>query len=222
MINPYELTQKVKKIICQDTQRKYYRFRATKFYGGCATADCLGCNLRCAYCWAQKKVWNPKIYGNFYNPTEVSEKLLQFHQPLVRISGGEPTICRNHLIEVINLIPKHILFILETNGILLDEDYIKQLSNFGNLYIRVSLKGVDQKSFEKITGAKGIFFEKQLGTLRLLNKYHINNRAAILADLFTEKEIQKLNIPHLEYEALINYPFVSKALKKRGISIPNK
>jgi len=222
MIDPEELTEKVKKIVCQDTQRKYYRFRATKFYGGCATADCLGCNLRCAYCWAQKKVWKPKDYGSFYQPTEVSENLLKFNQLVVRISGGEPTICRNHLIEVIKLIPKNILFILETNGILLNEDYIKLLSNFENLFVRVSLKGVDQKSFEKITGAKGIFFEKQLGTLQLLNKYHIKNRAAILADLFTEQEIQKLNISNLEYEALINYPFVSKALKKRGISIPNK
>ncbi|TFF97895.1 MAG: radical SAM protein, partial [Promethearchaeota archaeon] len=121
MINPEKLAEDVSKIVCRENQRKYYRFRKTNFYGGCATADCLGCNLRCAYCWSQKKVWEPRKYGNFYDPKQVVQKLLAYEQPTVRISGGEPTICMNHLLKVISLIPDNILFILETNAILLDE-----------------------------------------------------------------------------------------------------
>ncbi len=69
---------------------------------------------------------------------------------LVRVSGGEPTICKKHLLELINSIPENKLFILETNGVLLNEDYIEELSNFKNTYVRVSLKGVDEKIFEQL------------------------------------------------------------------------
>ena len=72
MIDPIELSIQVRNQVSKNDKRKYYRFRKTRFYGGCATADCLGCNLRCAYCWGQKKVWNPNKYGEFYYPMDVS------------------------------------------------------------------------------------------------------------------------------------------------------
>jgi len=217
MINPLDLTEKVERYVCKDHLRKYYRFRKTRFYGGCATADCLGCNLRCIYCWAQKKVWNPKKFGQFYHPQQISQKLLQFNQSSVRISGGEPTLCKSHLLKVIELIPKEILFILETDGILLDQSYVEQLSKYNNIYVRVSLKGVNEDSFQKITSANGKFFQKQLKALNLLEKYNINHRAAIIPDLFEKKDINKLKIPNLEFESLIEYPFVKKALKDKMI-----
>ena len=217
MINPIKLTEIVKKKVCRNSLKRYYRFRKSRFYGGCATADCLGCNLRCAYCWAQKKVWNSEKYGKYYTPIEVSEKLINMNLPLVRVSGGEPTICKTHLINLISLIPENKLFILETNGILLDEDYIKELSKFRNIYVRVSLKGFDEKTFQQITGANGNFFKNQLNALEMLKKYGIEHRAAILFDLFTEEQIKSLRILNIEYETLIKYPFVIKSLKKRGI-----
>jgi len=215
--NSKKLTKQVKTIVCKGAQRKYYRFRKTNFYGGCATADCLGCNLRCAYCWGQKKVWKPTKFGAFYNPKKVADKLISFNQPTLRISGGEPTICKEHLIDVINRIPETKSFILETNGILLDQSYIKQLTPFKNLYVRVSLKGIDEESFSKITGAKGMFFNYQLRALKLLKEYQIPHRAAIIKDLFLEKEIHQLDIPNIEYESLIEYPFVVNALNKKKI-----
>ncbi|MFX1408783.1 MAG: radical SAM protein [Promethearchaeota archaeon] len=219
MIDPIKLTGSIKKAVCKNNSRKFYRFRKTQFYGGCATADCLGCNLRCVYCWAQKKIWNPEKFGNFYSPREINEKLMKMDLSLVRISGGEPTICKKNLFQLITLIPNDKIYILETNGILLNEDYIKELCNFKNIYVRVSLKGIDEKSFEKITGAEGKYFKNQLDALNLLKKYKIKHRAAILIDLFTDKQIRSLGIPDLEYETLIRYPFVIKNLKKRGIEI---
>lgn len=219
MVDPVKLTKIVETKVCRSNSKKYYRFRKTAFYGGCATADCLGCNLRCAYCWAQKKVWTPEKFGKFYTPKEVGEKLIKMNYALVRVSGGEPTICKKHLFELISLIPENKLFILETNGILLNEDYIEGLSNFKNIYVRISLKGVDEKTFEQITGADGKFFKNQLNALELLKKYGIKYKAAILVDLFTENQINNLGIPNLEYETLIKYPFVMKRLRKKGINL---
>ncbi len=219
MIHPFKLSIKIEKEVSKNALKKYYRFRKTQFYGGCATADCLGCNLRCAYCWAQKKVWKPERYGQFYTAQEVAKRLISMNLPLVRVSGGEPTIFKEHLLTLLVLIPERITFILETNGILLDKEYVKELSKFENIYVRVSLKGVDEETFEKITGAEGKFFLNQLHTLELLKKYGIRHRTAILYDLFTDSQIRNLDIPNIEYETLIRYPFVLNNLNKRGISI---
>lgn len=219
MIDPIEFSNKVKSQVCSNDKRKYYRFRKTRFYGGCATADCLGCNLRCIYCWAQKKVWNPDKFGEFFNPKEVNNKLLRMKQPIVRVSGGEPTICKSHLMNLISLIPEDLLFILETNGILIDDEFAKELSQFQNIYVRVSLKGTDEKTFEKITGADGKFFRYQINALKILNKYKIKNRAALVPELFTIEQIKNLGIPNLEFEELITYPFVIKNLEKKGIML---
>ena len=219
MVDPLKLAQTVENQVCKNDSKKYYRFRKTQFYGGCATADCLGCNLRCVYCWAQKKVWHPQKFGKYYSPKSVSERLLTMNQPLVRVSGGEPTIGKDHLLKLLSFIPENILFILETNGILLDEAYIKELSKFKNLYVRVSLKGVDEQTFEQNTGADGRFFNNQLKALELLKKYKIRHRAAIVFNIYTEEQISRLGIPHLEHESLIKYDFVMKNLNKKEIRV---
>jgi uncharacterized Fe-S cluster-containing radical SAM superfamily protein len=141
--------------------------------------------------------------------------------PLLRVSGGEPTIGKQHLLELLSCIPEDKWFILETNGLLLDEKYVQDLSRFKNLHVRVSLKGIDEVTFAQITGAEGRFFQNQLAALDLLKKYGIQYRAALCIDLFTNKQIQKLGIPNLEPEFLIRYPFVMKGLEKRGIQLVN-
>ncbi|MFX0106202.1 MAG: radical SAM protein [Candidatus Hodarchaeota archaeon] len=219
MVDPVKLAHTIESQVCKNELKKYYRFRKTQFYGGCATADCLGCNLRCAYCWAQKKVWRPQKFGKYFTPKTVSEKLLNMNLSLIRISGGEPTIGKTHLLKLLSYIPENVLFILETNGILLNEDYIKELNNFNNLYVRVSLKGVDKMTFEQITGADGKFFHFQLRALELLKKYGIRYGVAILFNIFTKEQIRNLGIPDLEYESLIKYPFIMKNLKKNGITV---
>lgn len=219
MIDPLIFSKEVERLVSKNNSRKYYRFRKTRFYGGCATADCLGCNLRCAYCWAQKQVWNAKAKYKLYSPIEISARLTSMKQTLVRISGGEPTICKDNLIQTIRRIPKDATFILETNGILLNESYVEDLSVFKNLFVRISLKGVDYSSFEKITGAQGFFFENQLNALKLLKRYGIKHRAAIIPDFFSEDQISNLGIKDLEFESLIVYPFVKKSLRERGFTL---
>lgn len=76
MYNPLELTKKVEKIVVKDDQKKYYQFRPTRFYGGIATADTVGCNLRCKFCWSVKSVLHAQHTGQFYTPEEVAERLL--------------------------------------------------------------------------------------------------------------------------------------------------
>ncbi|MEM5773079.1 MAG: radical SAM protein [Candidatus Aenigmatarchaeota archaeon] len=210
------------------TFRKYYRFRPAKFYGGIASADCVGCNLRCVYCWSNDLAREGKI-GKFYSPEEVASKLKEIAKKFgfkqARITGNEPTISREHLISVLEEIPKNLTFILETNGILLgaDESYVKDLKKFENLYVRISLKGCDEVDFSRLTGAKPEEFKLQLQALEYCLANDIPCHPAILIDLVDKNKISSLkkklreiddSLPEkIEFESLIVYPHVSKRLK---------
>jgi uncharacterized Fe-S cluster-containing radical SAM superfamily protein len=190
MYDPIELSKKIEKIVVENNLKKYYRFRPTGFYGGIATADTVGCNLRCKFCWSSNSVWNARSTGEFYSSEEVADKLQSiadkkgYHQ--LRISGGEPTIGKQHLIEVLENIKTKYLFILETNGILLgyDKKYIEDLSVFENLHVRVCLKGADSEEFSLFTGAKK-GFEYQIKTLQYLREKQMNFNIALVS---THKE----------------------------------
>src|SRR5512137_740174 len=143
MYDPITLSKKIESIVIKGNSKKYYRFRPTGFYGGIATADTVGCNLRCKFCWSINSVWNANNTGEFYTAKEVADILQRiaetkrYHQ--IRISGGEPTIGKHHLIEVLERINPTTVFILETNGILLgyEKHYVEDLSGFKNLHVRV-------------------------------------------------------------------------------------
>jgi uncharacterized Fe-S cluster-containing radical SAM superfamily protein len=42
-IDPIALAEEAGKIVGSGEKRKYYRFRPAFYYGGIATADCVGC-----------------------------------------------------------------------------------------------------------------------------------------------------------------------------------
>ena len=228
MYNPIELTKKTEDIVIKGDFKKYYRFRATRFYGGISTADTVGCNLRCKFCWSGNSVWNSKNTGEFYSPEYVADNLEKiaikkgFKQ--LRISGGEPTIGKNHLLSVLSNINNKFLFILETNGILLgyEKTYVKNLKKFKNLHVRVCLKGCSPKEFSFLTGAKE-GFEYQIKAIENLIDENISYNIAVVSlkkgsSVVLEQEYN-INIEQtmIETEEIILYPKVKKRLEKEGI-----
>jgi len=228
MYNPIELSKKTEKIVSNGDLKKYYRFRPTGFYGGIATADTVGCNLRCAFCWSGNSVWNANNTGEFYSSKEIAENLqeiaLKKGYRQLRISGGEPTIGRAHLIKLLEKIQTQYLFILETNGILLgnDETYIQDLSKFSNLHIRVCLKGSNAEEFTWLTGAE-VGFEYQIKALELLNEHKMSFNIAVVTvkgnkdELFIKLENMGLGQIMIEEEEIKLYPLVKNRLKQKGI-----
>jgi uncharacterized Fe-S cluster-containing radical SAM superfamily protein len=228
MYNPIELVKKIEKIVLNDNEKKYYRFRPTRFYGGIATADTVGCNLRCKFCWSANSVWNTKNTGRFYSPENVANKLLDIAElkgyNQVRISGGEPTIGKKHLINILENIYPNLIFILETNGILLgtDETYVEVLSKFKNLHIRVCIKGINSKEFSLLTGAE-IGYEYQIKSLEYLRDSKMSFNIALVStkrykqnfyDRLIELDLDKII---LEEEKIKLYPHVRNRLLKEGL-----
>ncbi|MCJ7571738.1 MAG: radical SAM protein [Candidatus Thermoplasmatota archaeon] len=228
MYDPIELSKIIEKLVTKDKLKKYYRFRPTGFYGGIATADTVGCNLRCEFCWSVNSVWNTKNTGEFFSPEQVARTLNTLAKKKnyrqVRVSGGEPTIGKDHLIKLLKNIDSSLLFILETNGILLGEDkkYIDQLSQFHNLHVRVCLKGCNPKEFSFLTGAKK-GFNYQLKSLEYLKDKALNFNIAVVSlkndkkELYEKLQEMGLGKIMIEDEEITLYPQVERRLKKEGL-----
>lgn len=129
--------------------------------------------------------------------------------------------------RVLSSIPEEFNFILETNGILIghEKNYAKDLAEFENLHVRVSLKGTTAEEFSKLTGAVPEAFDSQLKALENLEKNNVSFHPA-LAPLAQEnlksleEKLEKINpglAQKLEIEELILYPPVKARLEKAGL-----
>jgi uncharacterized Fe-S cluster-containing radical SAM superfamily protein len=216
-------------------ERKYYRIRPARWYGGIVTADCVGCGLLCRFCWVSDVVASrPADVGNFYTPRQIAESLVSLAMKcrldLLRISGGEPTIGKEHLLAVLEALKgKGYRFILETNGIPIayDEGYAERLAKYDFLHVRVSLKGCSEGEFVKLTDAKPEGFRLQLKALQRLVDAGVSCHPSVMASFSTRKSLQSLverlnkispkMAEEIEIEELILYPHVVRRLQKYGL-----
>jgi len=212
LFDPVELARKTERIVCRHDERKYTGFYATGVYGGIATGYSCGCCLRCVFCWVDWSRDFPERYGRFYSPQEVFTNLSKtargYRVTKLRISGAEPTLGKEHLLEVLELVEasEFNLFILETNGILFgaDRDYVKKISNFKKPHVRVSLKAGTPENFAEKTGAKAESFELPFNAIRNLLDHGVSfHVAAMSADprVMDEKERESLVLKLADIDA---------------------
>jgi len=98
VIDPEELTRLVLKFSMREeggaVLRRYFR------YGGIATADVVGYNLRCGMCWAWRNSSYRLDVGDFMSPEAVADRLVEISRSRgftqLRISRGELTIEPRH------------------------------------------------------------------------------------------------------------------------------
>ncbi len=238
LIDPLKLSKEVRKIVCKHSDgvelRKYFRFRGGRWYGGIATADCVGCCLKCVFCWGHLTRDNPRKHGQFYAPQQVFDEIVKIDgkrgYDMLRVSGGEPTIGREHLLQLLELVEQtRYTFILETNGILIgaDKKYAQELSKYSNLHVRVSIKGCTPNEFSRLTGAKPNGFNLQLNSLKNLLDAGVSCHPAVMLSFSSKEnilrlvdELKKIDsrlVAQLEEEYVILYPHVVKLLKKNRI-----
>jgi len=237
--DPVTRHEAIEKLVVRDTmhgqEKKYWRFRFGRWYGGIVTADAVGCGLVCKYCWVSDAVmFQPANVGKFYSPDVVAKILVKMAKKRnlrqVRVSGGEPTIGKQHLLQLLDdLEGQSLLFILETNGILIGNDpqYAEALSKYGFLHVRVSLKGCNEKEFVMLTGAKEEGFTFQLKALENLLREGVRCHPAVMTSFSTKESLQQLaerlkiinlGLPRdLEFEELILYPKVKRKIEEHGL-----
>jgi uncharacterized Fe-S cluster-containing radical SAM superfamily protein len=233
--DPLELAEETKKIVARGMVRKYYRrSRPGRWYGGIASADCCGCNLRCVFCWSGAPRDNPERIGEFYSPEQIFSSLVacasKYGYGQLRVSGNEPTIAEEHLLKLLELVDRtsH-RFILETNGILIGQnpDYAKKLSKFKSVQVRVSIKGTNPDDFSRLTGSIPEAFALQLKALENLLDAGVPSNAAVMLsfsskEAFSEllnrlKEIDRGLAENVEEEYVFLYPHVNRRLSEAGV-----
>ena len=235
--NPFELGEAVRRnvvrVVSGVEERKYYRFRGGKWYGGIATGDVVGCNLRCKFCWSWRFT-HTTDKGFFCKPREAFEKMVSIASErgykYLRLSGGEPTLSFNHLIEILKYVDEtNYIFILETNGLLIgkEKSYAKELAKH-RVAVRVSFKGATPEEFSMLTGAKPEFYEYQFRALENLIEAGLKPGEevypAIMLSFSTEEsfnqfkkrlaEIHPALVESIDIEYVILYPHVIEILKR--------
>jgi uncharacterized Fe-S cluster-containing radical SAM superfamily protein len=175
-------------------------------------------------------MFHPADIGRFYSPTKIAEDLVTLAQKyklnLLRVSGGEPTVGKQHLLQLLDALKgKGFRFILETNGVLIayDENYSISLSKYDFVHVRVSLKGCDEEEFVMLTGAKPEGFKLQLKALQKLTEAGVSCHPSVMASFSPKKNLQKLThrlkqissnlAEELEIEELILYPHVIRRVR---------
>jgi len=240
--DPLELARAVREKVVREgprgEERRYYRFRGGRWYGGIATGDVVGCNLRCGFCWSWRQASHLMAEGRFCAPEEVFRELVSIARRrgyrLVRLSGGEPTLSMSHVLELLDLFDRtRYWFVLETNGIILGAhaEYAEELAEHPRLVVRVSLKGTNEEEFHALTLAKPAFFDYQLRALENLVQAGLEPGERVYAAVmlsFSEPdsyeelrsrlaEIHPALAEEVDEEFVILYPHVVELLRRRKL-----
>lgn len=118
----------------------------------------LRCNANCKNCTGRMKKY--KENESQYVDTELFKRYIDaaYNSGIryVTLSGGEPTLAKN-LFECIEYVAKKgMKSRLMTNGVLLDEDFIRRLHESGLTHICLSLYSVDYKDYTVLRDNKSL------------------------------------------------------------------
>jgi len=239
--DPVRVSEHLERFVEKGGLRKYFRFRFSRFYGGSAVGDVVGCNLRCAFCWTGRPRDDLRA-GFWVSPEEAARRLLGLSRgaaPL-RLSAGEPTLGWRHLVGLLDSLYEQggrgALFILETNGVLIGAypDRAKLLASHPlKPVVRVSVKACSPEWFKVLTGANEYGLVLQVKAIEELYRQGARLRVAVFAAFgektcwasFLEELAAKTSeeiVRNVEVEPLVLYPTALRRLKAIGIEPTNR
>ena len=233
--DPIVLAAATEKVVVDGARRKYVQLgRPLRFYGGTTSATEVGCNLRCKFCFSDKPVWKPKKTGKFYSPQEVFDGLAKSARKhghrIISASASEGTIGREHLLQLLDLVEEsEFVYVLETNGMTLgnDLDYVKALTKYTRLHVRVSVKGDSPEQYHELTGADPESYELPYKAIQHLIDKGVSCNACLMASFSDEEGIQRVRerlydihpgiLKSLEVEEITLFPKVKERLNNSGL-----
>ena len=233
--DPIVLAAATEKVVVDGARRKYVQLgRPLRFYGGTTSATEVGCKLRCKFCFSDKPVWKPKKTGKFYSPQEVFDGLAKSARKhghrIISASASEGTIGREHLLQLLDLVEEsEFVYVLETNGMTLgnDLDYVKALTKYTRLHVRVSVKGDSPEQYHELTGADPESYELPYKAIQHLIDKGVSCNACLMASFSDEEGIQRVRerlydihpgiLKSLEVEEITLFPKVKERLNNSGL-----
>ncbi len=132
------------------------------------------CNLSCSFCYEGS---NPHCVERMsINDFKlVLENLIEAGITRIQFIGGEPTILKDDLKEMIRLAREHFEFIeVYSNGILIDDTWCEFFKEY-NIQIALSIHSYNSHEHDRVTCVKGSH-RKVERALKLIKKYKIPHR----------------------------------------------
>ncbi len=165
------------------------------------------CNLNCTYCYENKK--NKEI--SFESIKDLIDYEISRKQAysIIVFYGGEPLLKKNMIKDTIEYIntkksKTNFYYGITTNGILLDEEFIKYMKNNKFIYVAYSIDGMEetQNLNRKTADGKGTFDIVEKNAKKLLELYD----GAISMSVITRNNLSQL---YKNVEYLIDIGFKS-------------
>ncbi|HBV95598.1 MAG: hypothetical protein JL50_09920 [Peptococcaceae bacterium BICA1-7] len=117
-----------------------------------------GCNMRCLHCYNKSGDADQKTALKAAHWLGLCRELVDSGGVfLCNLSGGEPLLLGDDLIKIMDVLHQDgTIFILNTNGYLVDEGWVKKLSKFNYSYVQVSIDGIGEVH-DRLRQKKGSF-----------------------------------------------------------------
>lgn len=129
------------------------------------------CNFRCLHCYNSSG--ENVICHNEMSDKELKKAFSDFKKMKLRnicLCGGEPLLRYKLILELLEILDFQIPDIsIVTNGYLLDEEKLEQMTKRGLTRIQISLDGCTAETYEHLRGVKGSF-DRALHALELVGK----------------------------------------------------
>lgn len=153
------------------------------------------CNLRCIHCYGPFGLAEDSYHNELIlSTTEICNLIDQAAELGVfefDITGGEPLLRHDLPAILSHLTRKEIAINLFTNGVLLDDDWLRRLANYSLRAVILSLDGVTAHTHDLFRGVRGAF-ESTLWALRNLRQLGATIRINITASTLNRGEIPTL------------------------------
>ena len=220
-------------------------------YSKVFTIQLSGCDFDCNYCYVPKQIniANPEL-GKYFSAKEIVSHFLSAKENskepmnVIRISGGNPTIIPEIIVDVYNEIKKQNLDVylwidsnLSTPKYLeKSKEKLKNILNQKNVGVVGCFKGVCKEDFSLLTGAESEYYQKQFETAKwflergtdfyvylpaLVYKNNIEEKLTIFVERL--REIDKNLLLRVEVLEIIDYPGAKlnfERAKKLGRPLP--
>ncbi len=183
------------------------------------------CNFKCKGCFsfAREPIGEPMTVGQLISLVKKSSSDYYGDTPLkeVVITGGEPTLNRHYLVDLVSQLKEFIAeVVLDTNGYLLDDAYLEELIEAGLTEVMFDLKAWDEKLHKWYTGYSN---KRILANIRnAYGKVKLVVNTVYIPEIVDEREIEKIArfLSEIDKQKVIDYRInrFNRALSHEKIS----
>ena len=154
------------------------------------------CNNNCRHCYINLREDDTKAKENELNRNrinEIADEAISLGALWCLLTGGEPLLREDFFDIFLSLKKKGLIVSINTNATLITEEHVKFLKKYPPRDIEVTVYGVTEKAYEKVTRTPGSFKKFQKGLdLLLKNGIKVRLKAmALRSNLYELSEIAR-------------------------------